>query len=60
MLIRKKGYDKGFLGAAKKTTKAPYYQLERTPAMYPLGEESNFIIPKSAEERAKSPKGIKR
>lgn len=62
MLIRekKKWEDKGFLGAAKKTTKAPYYQCERTPDMYPLGKESNFITPESADERAKSPKGMKR
>lgn len=62
MLIRKrkKWRDKGFLGAAKKTRKAPYYQCERTPDMYPMGEESKFITPKTAEERAQSPKGIKR
>lgn len=62
MLIRKKKKfkDKGFIGAAKKTTKAPYYQMERTPDMYPRGKESKFITPETAEEREQSPKGIKR
>lgn len=50
----------GFLGAAKSSTKAPYYQLPRTPDMYPMGKDSKFITPESAAERAQSPRGIKR
>lgn len=57
---KKKWKDKGFLKGAKKTRRAPYYQMERTPDMYPMGEESKFITPKTAEERAQSPKGMKR
>jgi len=62
VLIRKKKKmkDKGFLGAAKTTTKYPYKQVERSADMYPLGDESNFIIPKDEKKRENSPKGIKR
>lgn len=57
---RKEKPSKGFLGAAKSTKKAPYYQLPRTPDMYPMGKNSKFITPESAAERAQSPRGIKR
>lgn len=61
MLYIKKGpKPKGFIGAAKKTDKAPYREKDRNPNFYPLGEESNFITPKTEEEKAKCPKGIKR
>ncbi len=63
MLIRKdkkKSHSGGFLAGAKATKKAPYYQLPRTPDMYPAGKNSKFITPESPEERAESPRGIKR
>lgn len=60
MLKNKHKKGKGFLGAAKSTRKAPYYQLPRTPDMYPMGKDSKFITPESAAERAQSPRGIKR
>lgn len=60
MLKRPTYYSKGFLGAAKATNKAPYYQMPRTPDMYPRGKDSLFITPESAEERAKCPRGMKR
>ena len=61
MLIRKSVKpSKGFLGAAKTTTKAPYRQVERTPDMYAYGKDSSFITPESQEARLNSPKGIKR
>lgn len=61
MLMRKKCKPKkGFLGAAKTTDKYPYSQTERSSDMYPLGSESNFIIPESYEKRENSPRGIKR
>ena len=63
MLVRKdkkKAHSGGFIGAAKATKKAPYYQLPRTPDMYPAGENSKFITPKTQEEINASPRGIKR
>lgn len=60
MLKRPLYNSKGFLGAAKTTNKYPYSQTERSFNMYPLGSESNFIIPESAEKRAKCPRGMKR
>lgn len=60
MLNRPKVNNKGFLGAAKPTRHAPYYQLPRTPDMYPAGKNSKFITPDSEEERKQSPHGMKR
>ncbi len=51
---------KGFLGAAKSSTKAPYRQIEREPQMYSFGDKSHFITPKTKEEIEKLPKGIQR
>lgn len=52
--------SKGFLGAAKKSTKAPYREIDRKPEMFAYGESSYFITPSSNSERAKCPDGIKR
>lgn len=61
MLVRPRGpKPKGFLGAAKETTKAPYRQEERTPEMFAYGKVSSFITPFSLEKRMQSPAGIKR
>ena len=57
---KKKWKGKGFIGGAHNIGNAPYSQMERSHDMYPLGKESNFIIPETAEKRAKSPRGIKR
>lgn len=61
MLIQsKRPKPKGFLGAAKETTKAPYHHEERTPDMFAYGKQSSFITPVSPEKRAQSTAGIKR
>ena len=60
MLIQKKVYNKGFLGAAKRTPKAPYRKVERTPDIFAFGEDSAFITPPSEEARSNSPRGMKR
>ena len=51
---------KGFLGAAKKSDRAPYREIDRKPEMYSFGKDSLFITPDSEEEKKKCPKGIKR
>ena len=51
---------RGFLGAAKKSTKAPYREIERKPEHFPYGKDSFFITPPTEEERNKYKKGIKR
>ena len=61
MLNNPKTKRKGFLGAVKTAArKHPYKQTERSSSMYPLGNESNFIIPPSEEARRNSPRGMKR
>ena len=57
---KEKWEGKGFVGGAHTSKNPPYSQKERSHDMYPLGKESNFIIPESAEKRAQSPKGMKR
>lgn len=52
--------SKGFLGAAKTTKKAPYQELDRTPAMYPYGKDSYFVTPSGEEGRNRYADGIKR
>lgn len=51
---------KGFLGAAKKSTKAPYREINRKPQMFAYGKDSYFITPSNDSERSKCPIGIKR
>ena len=63
MLVRKdkkKSHSGGFIGAATSTKKTPYTQTPRDESMYPLGSESNFIVPASQEARDNCPRGIKR
>ena len=42
------------------SNKAPYREIDRKPEMYSYGERSCFITPKSEEDKAKCPRGIKR
>jgi len=58
--LEKPDFSHGFLGKAKTTKKAPYQELDRTPDMYPSGEDSLFITPKNKEDRKRYSDGIKR
>lgn len=51
---------KGFLGAAKSSTHAPYREVDRRPELCSHGKDSYFITPEKREDIEKCPRGIKR
>lgn len=53
-------FNKGFVGTAKSTTKAPYREIERSPEGSSYGKDSFFITPSNPEEKKRYPNGIKR
>lgn len=53
-------FDKGFIGAAKNTNRAPYREKMRKAENRSWGKESHFITPEKFSDFQKCNKGIKR
>lgn len=58
--IKLKPFDKGFIGRAKSSDRAPYRQIRRKSENRSFGKDSYFITPEKPEDIKKCPKGMKR
>ena len=58
--IKIKPFDRGFIGAAKESDRAPYRQIKRKPSNRSWGKDSFFITPENPADIKKCPKGMKR
>lgn len=58
--VKIRPFDRGFIGVAKNTDKAPYREKARKAENRSWGKESNFITPEKREDIERCNKGIKR
>lgn len=58
--IKLEPFDKGFIGRAKSSDRAPYRQMRRKPENRSFGKDSYFITPEKPEDIEKCPNGMKR